>query len=127
MPFRNTASKKLAELFGLLSNPHRVRLIEELSRKGEMDVNGMEAELGISHSAVSQHLSLLRAHRIVAERRDGRHVFYRLTQHKLADWILSGIEFLQKEFEQGEPVRIDLEQARLYWISTGKRPSPKPR
>jgi DNA-binding transcriptional ArsR family regulator len=119
MPFRSTASKKLAELFGLLSNPHRVRMIEELSRKGECDVSSLETELGISHSAVSQHLGLLRAHRIVAERRDGRHVYYRLTQHKLAEWVLSGIEFLQREFEQELPVRDELEQARLFW--SGKK------
>lgn len=115
MPFRSTASKRLAELFGLLSNPHRVRLVEELSRKGELDVTSLEAELGISHSAVSQHLSLLRAHRIVTERRDGRHVYYRLTQQKLADWVLSGIDFLQREFDQAVPLQDELEQARQYW------------
>jgi DNA-binding transcriptional ArsR family regulator len=125
MPFRSTASKKLAELFGLLSNPNRVRLVEELSRKGELDVSSLETELGISHSAVSQHLSLLRAHRIVTERRDGRHVFYRLTQRRLADWVLSGIDFLQREFEQEVPVRDELEQARQYW--TGKKIAVKAR
>jgi DNA-binding transcriptional ArsR family regulator len=123
MPFRNTASKKLAELFGLLSNPNRIRLIEELSRRGEMDVTSLEGELGISHSAVSQHLSLLRAHRIVSERRDGRHVYYRLTQYKLAEWVLSGIEFLQREFDQEIPLQDELEQARQYWAGkkTGVR------
>jgi DNA-binding transcriptional ArsR family regulator len=125
MPFRSTASKKLAELFGLLSNPNRVRLVEELSRKGELDVSSLETELGISHSAVSQHLSLLRAHRIVTERRDGRHVFYRLTQQRLADWVLSGIDFLQREFEQEMPVRDELEQAKQYW--TGKKIAVKAR
>lgn len=120
MPFRNTAGKRLAELFGLLSNQHRVRIVEELSRRGEMDVSSLEKELGISHSAVSQHLTLLRAHRIVTERREGRHVYYWLTQQRLAGWILDGLEFLQKEFEAGEPVQADLEQARAYW-ATKKR------
>lgn len=115
MPFRATASKRLAELFGLLSNPNRVRLVEELSHKGEMDVNSLETELGISHSAVSQHLTLLRAHRVVSERREGRHVFYKLTQHGLAEWILHGLDFLQKEFEHSEPILEEIEQARSYW------------
>ncbi len=115
MPFRATASKRLAELFGLLSNPNRIRLVEELSLKGEMDVNALETELGISHSAVSQHLALLRAHRIVAERREGRHVFYKLTQHGLAEWVLHGLDFLQKEFEHSEPVLDEIEKARSYW------------
>lgn len=120
MPFRATTSKRLAELFGLLSNPHRVRLVEELSRKGELDVSSLEKELGISHSAVSQHLTLLRAHRIVTERREGRHVFYRLTQHGLAEWILHGLDFLQKEFEHNEPAVEEIEKARSYW-ATKKR------
>jgi DNA-binding transcriptional ArsR family regulator len=115
MPFRAATSKRLAELFGLLSNPHRVRLVEELSRKDELDVSSLEKELGISHSAVSQHLTLLRAHRIVSERREGRHVFYRLTQHGLADWILRGLDFLQKEFEHNEPAVEEIEKARSYW------------
>jgi DNA-binding transcriptional ArsR family regulator len=121
MPFRATASKRLAELFGLLSNPNRVRLVEELSRRGEMDVNSLEQELGISHSAVSQHLTLLRAHRVVTERREGRHVFYRLTQHGLAEWILQGLDFLQKEFEHSEPMLEEIEQARSYWTALPKK------
>jgi DNA-binding transcriptional ArsR family regulator len=115
MPFRTTASRRLAEMFGVLSNPHRVRLVEELSRRGELDVNSLETELGISHSAVSQHLTLLRAHRIVIERREGRHVFYRLTQHGLAEWILQGLNFLQKEFEGSEPAREEIEKAKSFW------------
>jgi len=117
MPFRATASKRLAELFGLLSNPNRVRLVEELSSRGEMDVNSLEQELGISHSAVSQHLTLLRAHRIVTERREGRHVFYRLAKDGLAEWILHGLDFLQKEFEHSEPALDEIEKARSYWAS----------
>ena len=122
MPFRSTASKRLAELFGLLSNPNRVRLIEELSSRGELDVNSLETELGISHSAVSQHLSLLRAHRIVRERREGRHVFYQLTQHKMAAWILEGLNFLQRELGNE-----DLEKARDLWTIPAKRVSSKVR
>lgn len=117
MPFRSTASKRLADLFGVLSNAHRIRLVEELSRRGEMDVSSLERELGISHSAVSQNLTLLRAHRVVTERREGRHVFYRLTQQRLAEWILNGLEFLQKELEQEKPVQQELEQARIYWAA----------
>ena len=119
MPFRSNTSKHLAELFGVLSNPNRIRLVEELNRRGEMDVGSLEVELGISHSAVSQHLSLLRAHRIVNERRDGRHVHYRLSQDGLAVWILQGLAFVEREF-QNEPLRQDLEQARAYWAAPAK-------
>ena len=52
-------------------------------------------------------------------------MYYRLTQQRLADWVLSGIDFLQREFEQEMPVRDELEQARQYW--TGKKVAVKAR
>ena len=119
MPFRSNASKHLAELFGVLSNPNRVRLVEELSRHGELGVSALETELGISHSAVSQHLSLLRAHRMVTERRDGRQVFYRLSNESLATWILQGLDYLEREF-QADPLKKDLEQAKMYWARAAR-------
>jgi len=86
-------SRELAGLFNVLSNPLRVRILVEL-RCREVDVNGLQAALGISHSLVSQHLSVLRAHKLVIERRGGRHVFYQLAHPPLADWILAGLPFL---------------------------------
>jgi DNA-binding transcriptional ArsR family regulator len=109
-----TVSRELSALFGVLSNPHRVRLIEEL-RCGERDVNGLQVALGISHSGVSQHLALLRAHRLVTERRDGRHVFYRLSQPKLAAWIVEGLDFIHGELMQEEAIRAAVAQARVQW------------
>ncbi|MSQ97144.1 MAG: ArsR family transcriptional regulator [Gemmataceae bacterium] len=79
MPHRNLVAKELAGFLGVLSHPHRIHIIEEL-RDGERDVNSLQAALGISHSGVSQHLMLLRAHRLVNERRQGRRVFYHLLQ-----------------------------------------------
>ena len=120
VPFRSSTSKHLAELFGVLSNPNRIRLIEELNRRGEMDVGSLEAELGISHSAVSQHLSLLRAHRIVNERRDGRHVSLQaVAGWSWPGWVLHGLAFMEREF-QSDPMRQDLEQARAYWAAPAK-------
>ena len=114
MPGRVTVSRELAALFGVLSNPHRVRLIEEL-REDEKDVNGLQTALGISHSGVSQHLALLRAHRLVTERREGRHVYYRLSQPKLAQWIVEGLDFIHGELMQEEAIRAAVEQARVLW------------
>lgn len=114
MPARATVSKELGQLFGVLSNPHRVRLIEEL-RSGELDVNGLQTAMGISHSGVSQHLAVLRAHRLVSERRDGRHVYYTLRQPALADWILEGLRFLEGEIAHSHNIRDAVDQARQLW------------
>jgi len=112
-----TVAKELAELFGVLGNPHRVRILEAL-RDGEVDVNGIQQAVGISHSGVSQHLALLRAHRLVSERRDGRHVYYHLAQPALAEWIRSGLDFIGRDPRQGEELRSAVRHARATWNRT---------
>lgn len=116
MPDRVLITKELAELLGVLAHPHRIRIVEELRGGEEKDVNSLQAELGISHSSVSQHLSLLRAHRIVLERREGRHVFYRLRQPEMASWLTDALRFLEPDREIGSAV----ERVRSLWSENGQ-------
>lgn len=104
----------MAELLGVLAHPHRVRIVEEL-RAGEKDVNSLQVILGVSHSRVSQHLSVLRSQRVVVERRHGRYVFYRLRQAALAQWLLDGFEFLPTEVQQAQEMRDAVEKTREIW------------
>jgi DNA-binding transcriptional ArsR family regulator len=106
-------TRELAELLAALGHPHRIRIIEEL-REGESDVKSLQDALGISHSGVSQHLMVLRAHRIVSERRQGRHVFYRLRHPAMASWLLDGTEFLAHESEALE-LREAIRKTRRAW------------
>ncbi len=114
MPWRAFLTKEMSEFLGVLAHPHRVRIVQEL-RNGEMDVNGLQTILEISHSRVSQHLSVLRAHRIVVERREGRHVFYRLVNGKLAQWLADGLDFLQTESAHQSEVKEALRKSRSLW------------
>jgi DNA-binding transcriptional ArsR family regulator len=107
-------AKELANLLGALSHPHRVRIIEEL-RATEMDVNSLQRILGISHSSVSQNLAILRGHRLVQERREGRRAIYSLTQSGLADWLLGGLAFLENGIAYGDKVRVAVESVRAMW------------
>jgi DNA-binding transcriptional ArsR family regulator len=66
-----------ADVFGLLSDPNRLRLLVALL-DGELCVCDLAAVTGQSESAASHALRLLRAHRIVAARRAGRMAYYRL-------------------------------------------------
>jgi len=116
MPEPFLVTKELADLLGVLAHPHRIRIIEEL-REMERDVNTLQAALGISHSGVSQHLSVLRAHRLVSERREGRHVYYHLRQPKLARWLVDGIEFVAGTQEVAEDVRQAIETMRAKWVT----------
>jgi ArsR family transcriptional regulator len=78
------AVEGLAETFSALGDPTRVRILDALSH-GELCVCDLAAVLGLSQSAVSHQLRLLRSIRLVRPRRDGRIVFYSLDdQHIMA-------------------------------------------
>jgi DNA-binding transcriptional ArsR family regulator len=66
-----------AEVFSLLADPGRLRLLTVL-RTGEASVGQLAELAGMSESATSHALRLLRAHRIVQARRAGRMAYYRL-------------------------------------------------
>lgn len=114
MPSRTVAARELAKLFSVFSHPDRLRIVEEL-RDGERDVNALQLLLGCSHSRVSQNLSVLRAHRLVVERRDGRHVFYRLMRPEMAEWLLLGLKYLEADLADVVERRLAIEAARQVW------------
>ena len=119
MPARDIAALELSKLMGVLSHAQRLRIVEELQH-GEVDVNTLSERLGTSHSRMSQHLGLLRSYRLVIERREGRHVYYRLAQPKLARWVMAGLEFLESELANGAARKEVLEEARTLWTASGK-------
>ncbi len=68
---------KLSELFQLLSDPTRIRIVN-LLYSSELCVEDIAHAVGKSQSLVSHHLSRLRARDIVSCRQDGKRSFYRL-------------------------------------------------
>ncbi len=68
----------LSEVFGLLADPGRLRLLAALLEGGEMCVCDLAAATGQSMSAASHALRLLRSHRVVKVRRAGRMAYYQL-------------------------------------------------
>ena len=68
----------LADVFGLLSDPGRLRLLTSLLEAGELCVCDLAAATGLTESSVSHALRLLRAHRVVQVRRAGRMSYSRL-------------------------------------------------
>lgn len=67
----------LADVFGLLGEPSRMRTLIALLH-GSMCVRDLAAVVGLSESAMSHSLRLLRAHRVVNVHRDGRVAHYAL-------------------------------------------------
>lgn len=60
----------------LLANERRLLLLCLLAGKGEMTVSALTDAVGISQSALSQHLAMLREHDLVSCRRDGQTMHY---------------------------------------------------
>jgi DNA-binding transcriptional ArsR family regulator len=114
MPFRKIVSKELSDLLKSLAHKHRLQIVEELGVR-ELDVNALQSILDINHSNVSQHLSVLRAHRIVVERREGRYVFYRLRHPELATWLLEALKFLADDQSELDEIREAIDSARQAW------------
>ncbi|MDA8297820.1 MAG: metalloregulator ArsR/SmtB family transcription factor [Actinomycetota bacterium] len=84
----------LADVFGLLSDPGRLRLMVALLG-GELRVAELAAAANMSESATSHALRILRAHRVVAVRRSGRMAFYALADahvRMLLDVALAHVE-----------------------------------
>lgn len=67
--------QSVAETFRVLGDPTRVKILEALGT-GELCVNVLADRVGISESAASHQLRLLRSMRLVRVRREGRLAFY---------------------------------------------------
>ena len=74
--FQDSAARA-AGLLKLLGNEKRLMILCQLA-EGELPVGELQARVGLSQSALSQHLALLRAEGIVATRRDGQSIHYRI-------------------------------------------------
>lgn len=93
-PISETTAERVAELFATLADPSRVRIVAALTA-GELHVGALAVAVGISESAVSHHLRLLRQMRLVRTHKDGRYVFYMLDDTHVADLFRCGVEHVQ--------------------------------
>lgn len=80
-----------ADLFAILADPTRLRLVAALADR-ELCVCDLAATVGLSESAVSHQLRLLRARGLVRSRRDGRLVYYALDDEHVVGLYASALE-----------------------------------
>lgn len=76
-----------AGLFKGLSHPLRIRILELLSAAPEVSVAELQAETGLEASHLSQHLGVLRRHRLVESERRASNVYYRLGDPRVAELL----------------------------------------
>lgn len=80
------ATEGISTIFKACSDPGRLRIVHALLRQ-EMCVCDLAALLAVSESAVSHQLRLLRAMGLVANRREGTVLYYRVVDMRLAQLI----------------------------------------
>lgn len=73
-----------AGLLKALANERRLMILCKLIEAGEMNVSRLSEVVGLSQSALSQHLALMRAENLVAFRRDAQTLFYRVSDPNVA-------------------------------------------
>ncbi len=95
----------MAGVFATLADATRARLLHLLSLAEELCVGDLALLVGLSQSAVSHQLRLLRDRRVVSRRKVGRIVYYRLAdehvRHVLADGLKHAMESVS-----GAPARV---------------------
>jgi DNA-binding transcriptional ArsR family regulator len=75
---RDEVVESTARMLKCLGHPLRLRIIDLLEREGELTVSEVQEALELEQAVCSQHLNLMRDKGILARRKEGVHVFYRL-------------------------------------------------
>lgn len=84
----------LADLFKVFGDPTRIKILY-LLLEGELCVNDVAASLGMSQSSISHQLKILKQHRLVKFRREGKTIFYSLDDHHVVNILSQGLEHIE--------------------------------
>lgn len=96
---------QLTAVMKTLADPTRRAVFERIAGEREVAATSLVKGLKVSQPAVSQHLRALRDAGLVAERREGRHIYYRSAPKGLAplhDWLSYYEAFWQERFSNLE-------------------------
>jgi len=96
---------KVMALFKVLANDTRVRLLHHLVRSGEATVTDLARTLGMKPQAVSNQLQRLSDTGMLAWRRDGNHMYYRVVNGCVAPLLDLALCLMEDE---GRPGRCDV-------------------
>jgi DNA-binding transcriptional ArsR family regulator len=111
---RQTVARELGGFLKDLGHPDRISIIQLLDTHGPQTVSAIAGQLGLTATRVSQHLSVLRASRVVEEQPKGRERIYRLVSPQLASWLISGLDFVAANL--AEVTDEHLETLRRNWV-----------
>ena len=86
----------LTEFFKVLGNPTRIRILLLLMEQ-DANVSDLAEQLGMTQSAVSHQLNLLKSNKLVRRRRDGKMIFYALVDEHVQMIIEKGTEHIREQ------------------------------
>ena len=114
-PLSPATTRDLVQLFKLLGDDTRVRVLHYLTQRDELNVRTLCKLLGQSQPAVSHHLALLREDGIIACRRDGKHNYYHIVPKRMQAYLdlLFGAG-------KGETKKVRIEDALLTYGRDGE-------
>lgn len=107
----NVSAWRASGLLRAMGNPHRLMILSQLI-KAERSVGELERVVGLSQSALSQHLARLRRDRLVKTRRSAQTIFYSLAGTE-AEMVLSTLYQLYCCENAPASTRQDHSQARV--------------
>jgi DNA-binding transcriptional ArsR family regulator len=92
---------EMALLFGILGDPTRIRVLMALS-SGELCVNDLATAIGMNRTTISHQLRVLRQHRLVRRRRDGKVAYYQLDDDHVSALLRMAIDHAAEHADSEE-------------------------
>lgn len=109
-----------ADICQTLANPKRLQIIN-LLKEGELSVGAMVNAMGVAKANLSQHLSVMRQKGILANRREGTTIYYRLAIPQ----IIEACKIMRQVLLESLTAREKLSQAIRHKATSGRTPRPE--
>ena len=107
----------ISNLFSILSNPSRIKILWLLKKKKNLSVHEIQEKLKISQSNVSQHLSLLKTHKIIKEERIGKEVYYSIVApKKLSKILVSALHLIGYQLAANSEILSTYSEIVSFWV-----------
>lgn len=97
MAVRSDGLHRAAEFIGTLAHPHRMRMVQ-LLLSGKHSVGELAAACGVASPVASGHLRLMQRVGLLAPQRDGRSVYYKITDPAVPELMA----IVKKRFTKGK-------------------------
>ncbi|GAA4440476.1 metalloregulator ArsR/SmtB family transcription factor [Bremerella cremea] len=114
-PLNEDVARQLVQLFKLLADETRLKILSYLLQAGELNVRSLCDLLDQSQPAVSHHLALLKTCGLIESRRDGKNNFYRVIPEQFGRFAevlfrrVPGLEDDKIDFGEAMMVRLETE------------------